>query len=220
MPVKETAAMRCFRQLRAEILNGSIAPGTRLTLRPTAERLGVAHNTVGEALHYLEKEDLVELEPRVGAKVRARDFESLRSDYILRFALETESVRRVAEQRDTLVIRHLETLATTVDSFAGTEEFDRAREADTAFHLALAGASGSRALAGSLKALLPRLIVSDQYSLDRPEAAPSHTAIVEKIAAGDAGEAIARIRLHIEDSMHWATTAEREGRRNGTIQSG
>ncbi|KOV54714.1 hypothetical protein ADL00_29725 [Streptomyces sp. AS58] len=56
--------------LRADILSGKLAPGEQLPgQRELGEKLGVAPNTVAQALRLLEKEGLVETAPRRRSRV-------------------------------------------------------------------------------------------------------------------------------------------------------
>ncbi len=82
--------------LRAEILNGTSAPGALLAESAVAKRLGVSRVPVREALFALEREGLVEFSPTGRAFVKAltpQDFEEL---YVLRLALEPLASRLAA----------------------------------------------------------------------------------------------------------------------------
>jgi DNA-binding GntR family transcriptional regulator len=74
--------------LRAGILSGELAPGSRLVVADLAERYGVSPTPLREALRRLAAEGLVEWLPQRGARVATatrRDAEDL---YELRLALE------------------------------------------------------------------------------------------------------------------------------------
>jgi DNA-binding GntR family transcriptional regulator len=62
-----------FNHLHAEIVNGSLPPGTRLDLDAVAEELDVSRTPVREAMLRLESEGLVERSPYRGAIVAAID---------------------------------------------------------------------------------------------------------------------------------------------------
>ena len=61
-----------WKALRSAILDGSIAPGTRLRQDQVAVRWGVSSTPVREAFRRLEAEGLVELLPHRGVIVRER----------------------------------------------------------------------------------------------------------------------------------------------------
>ncbi|HEY8462861.1 MAG TPA: GntR family transcriptional regulator [Bacillota bacterium] len=69
-----------YKVLRKEILEGKLAPGTRLTEMQLAERFNMSRTPVREALARLRNEGLVSLAPGVGLIVREvslRDMEEL-----------------------------------------------------------------------------------------------------------------------------------------------
>ncbi|MBM7095175.1 GntR family transcriptional regulator [Bacillus sp. H-16] len=53
-----------FKQIRKEILNQQLRPGEKLSEAELADRLGISRTPVREALHKLELEGLVEIQPR------------------------------------------------------------------------------------------------------------------------------------------------------------
>lgn len=196
---------QAFLELRSQILSGKIEAGTRLTLRPIARELGVGMNAVGEALRALEHEGLVEMEPKVGAKVRTRDLTAIRADFILRIALECEAARQCAARAEPGSLRVLEQLAAKVDALVQEGgDLEAAREADRQFHRAVVRFSEVPSLEAALLPLLPRLVVLDQSV--QPEAefpAASHKRLVEAMREGE-DQAAAAMREHIQDALHWA----------------
>ena len=56
-----------YEQLKNQILEGKIAPGTRMMEVNLAEEMGVSRTPVREAIRKLEKDGLVVIEPRRGA---------------------------------------------------------------------------------------------------------------------------------------------------------
>ncbi|MGL4443996.1 MAG: GntR family transcriptional regulator, partial [Alsobacter sp.] len=58
-----------YEHLREQIVNGTYAPGQRLTLADLAADLGLSHMPVREALLTLEREGLLESEPHKGMRV-------------------------------------------------------------------------------------------------------------------------------------------------------
>lgn len=67
----QTLWERVYLQLKQEILEGHVAPGTVLQEVPLAESLGVSRGPVREALGRLASEGLVTVTPRRGAVVAA-----------------------------------------------------------------------------------------------------------------------------------------------------
>lgn len=56
-----------YEQLKFQILTGKITPGTRMMEVELAEEMGVSRTPVREAIRKLEKEGMVNIEPRRGA---------------------------------------------------------------------------------------------------------------------------------------------------------
>jgi DNA-binding GntR family transcriptional regulator len=85
--------------LRDRILNGDLAPGTRLIERSIVEQYDVARVSVRSALARLAAEGLVVTESHRGSRVATMDDESLRDLFALRTALEVEAARIALEER-------------------------------------------------------------------------------------------------------------------------
>ncbi len=69
--IKEHKPLRdlVYEEMRIQIMNGKIRPGTRLMEVELAEEIGVSRTPVREAIRKLEKEGLVVIEQRRGAYV-------------------------------------------------------------------------------------------------------------------------------------------------------
>ncbi len=69
--IKEHKPLRelVYEEIRIQIMNGNIRPGTRLMEVDIAEEIGVSRTPVREAIRKLEKEGLVSIEQRRGAYV-------------------------------------------------------------------------------------------------------------------------------------------------------
>ena len=86
--------------LRAGILSGELAPGSRLVVADLADRYGVSPTPLREALRRLAAEGLVEWLPQRGARVASatrRDAEDL---YELRLALEPVALGQSIAEAD------------------------------------------------------------------------------------------------------------------------
>lgn len=83
--------------IRRRILDGSLEPGQRLTLRTIADELGVSFIPVREALRTLESQGLVVARPGRSTVVAQLSREELHSIYRLRLRIEPEIAYRACE---------------------------------------------------------------------------------------------------------------------------
>ena len=136
-------ARQAFVELREQILDGRLPPGSRLTLRPIAKSLGVNVGAVSEAVRELVHEQLVDFEPNYGARVKKLDLETMRSQHVLRIAIECEAIRRCTDRLNARSLEELERMAEEVDRLVDVEErLSEARRSDLQFHLKIADLSG------------------------------------------------------------------------------
>lgn len=96
-----TASERVAAYLRTAILDGTIAPGTRIRQEEIADRLGASRLPVREALRMLELEGLTALEVNKGARVPKIDAHEFDLIYKMRERLEPlaliESIPRLGD---------------------------------------------------------------------------------------------------------------------------
>jgi DNA-binding GntR family transcriptional regulator len=85
-----------YRQLKADIEAGVLAPGTPLAELALVERTGASRTPVREALRRLAAEGLADLVPRQGARVSRVSPRSVRDLFDFRTLLEPEAMRQVA----------------------------------------------------------------------------------------------------------------------------
>jgi DNA-binding GntR family transcriptional regulator len=122
-PVAEQIAVR----LAGAITTGLVQAGQRLLEKDISAMLRVSRAPVREALRILERERLVEFQPRRGALVTAPDAKDMRDIYVVRSALYAIFLRRLMEQRpadmEAVFSRHMPALDKaeaegSVDAFA------------------------------------------------------------------------------------------------------
>jgi len=95
---RATLTSKIEEALRADIVDGVLPAGARLTAAELTERYAVSPTPLREALQRLAAENLVDLDPRLGATVARISRAHLRDTYHVRGVLESlavaESVRR------------------------------------------------------------------------------------------------------------------------------
>ncbi|MGQ7312790.1 GntR family transcriptional regulator [Microbacterium arabinogalactanolyticum] len=189
-------------QLRAAIQSGELLPGERLVERRLAERLGVSHIPVREALTRLAEERLIVREPRRGARVAeltAQDLEEISS---LRIVLEQFMAIRVQERWSDESAKRLQDILDAMEA-APIGDMDEVLRQDRAFHEALADLSEHRfvtELSSQLRGRIAGFIQAANAALPPAEQAEhvrSHRLIYEAIAGGDPEAVRAVIAAHV-----------------------
>jgi DNA-binding GntR family transcriptional regulator len=198
-------ARQAFVKLREQILDGRLPPGSRLTLRPIAKSLGVNVGAVSEAVRELVHEQLVDFEPNYGARVKKLDLETMRSQHVLRIAIECEAIRRCTDRLNARGLDELDRMAEEVDRLVDVEErLSEARQADLQFHLKIADLSGVPSLVYVLRSChLVRLLAIESASslLAVQIANRTHVELVDAIRSRDPDVAESAMREHCERSL-------------------
>lgn len=188
--------------IRQALMAGDMVPGQRLIEQELAETFHATRSSVREALQDLAAEDLVELIPRRGARVRVVSIEEAIQITECRTSLESLCARRAAE------------LATAEQRGELRDIGDRMREAvaegalhtysalNRQLHEVVVELSGQQ-VASRLLERLNGQMVRYQFRLalrpGRPtQSLPQHLAIIEAIVGGDATAAESAVRAHLE----------------------
>jgi DNA-binding GntR family transcriptional regulator len=129
-----TASITIRDRIRDDIVAGSLALGSRLTLDLLASRYSVGHMPVREALRQLEGEGLVVLAPNRGARVRAVDVAFARNIFDLRIAIEAMLARHAAERISRDQLARLEAIQSKYEAHARKRDFDSLLGVNREFH--------------------------------------------------------------------------------------
>ena len=223
--------------LLREVVQGRLRPGDHLVTRALADRFGVSHTPIREALIALAGIGVVDLLPNRGAVVRPVSPDEVREICQVRRALECEAVRGACGRIDPAE------LSVLGEAFRGmiarTSPFpanviEEARAADNRLHDLVAASSGNAFLAkeiGRLKILFRAfrdvawLKEEEHNEYQRvAEEAREHLAIVEALLAGDRRSAVKAMSEHImSGSRYWCRTLPEAKtaapRANGRIDS-
>lgn len=202
---RTTAAQQLAEGLSDLIMSGRFQPGTRLRESAIAADLGVARNTVREAVRILELGGLVRHEVNRGAVVIAPNEENVRALYGARAQLEVAAARQIPKSDASLepVGRALEHLS----SAAETRQVRDIVAADLAFHAAVVGLIGNsridafyRELTTELRFYLTVLSVEDREYASPESIVAEHSHLLSALESGDADLAARAIEKHIADN--------------------
>jgi len=155
-----------YDELRAQILNGRLAPGTHLVEGALAKTFGVSRSPIREALSQLAYDGLLERHDRA-MRVRILKAEDVLELYEVRIALERAAARAAAERRTDL---DLGRLSGVLDAMleVGEETEPRPKLAH-AFHFALWRASHNDTLVETLEGVHLRVMGLSSTTLHYPK---------------------------------------------------
>jgi DNA-binding GntR family transcriptional regulator len=198
---RTTTAQQLADGLSERILAGAFGPGDRLRESAIAAELGVARNTIREAVRILELTGLVRYEVNRGAVVIAPTPENVEALYTARERLETAAVVRTPSSAQ------LEAITARFDELgkaARTGDLREIVDRDLAFHQAIVAMLDSSRLDEFFAALTKELrfyltVLSRSETPD--EVVAEHEAILDALRAGDRDRAVAEIRAHIGTSV-------------------
>ena len=214
-PRKRARPQQVYERLRELIIDGRLAPGTRIVETEVAARLGVSRTPVRGALQRLQQEGYVVDSPtlqQTRPTVAPLTSDDARELFLLVGALEGLAAFRLASAPPAERTAVAAALTETNDAFAraaAAARPDHARifELDKRFHLGYMQAAGPRVLA--LHATVTpqaeryeRLYVS-MLTAELPRSVVEHRAIVRSIRAGNPPGAQAAVETN------WRNAAER-----------
>ncbi|MCR9195093.1 MAG: GntR family transcriptional regulator [Hyphomonas sp.] len=201
MPLRE----QIYGLVRRAIVTGGLSPGAPINEIEIAERLGTSRTPVREAVKKLEDEGLIDVLAQAGTYVRPINLDVVREAYIIRTALERESVRSAAKRITSDQIQALWDLIDLHSLKVKRSQFEDAIARDDEFHQAIAQVSGY--------AMMWKVIDQTKAQMDRCRllALPSpgagettieqHVAVVDALQAGDADGAVRAMIAHLETSL-------------------
>lgn len=198
---KTTAAQQVANGLSDLILSGRVRPGQRLRESAIAAELGVARNTVREAIRQLERAGLVRVEVNRGVVAISPTRESLSSLYSARLILERSAVENLSSKSSVALIRSV--YDEFIDSVK-SQDVNLIVKNDIAFHTAIVSLLDSQRIeqfyaqiCRELRFYLVYLSLKDNQFLCVEGVVAEHESIMDAIEAGDTQLAKREIERHI-----------------------
>lgn len=203
---RSSLADGAYADIRARILDGRIAPGSRVTVRPIADRLGLSATPIKAALVRLEREGLIASQLHRGFFVPDFGDGDMSEIYQLREALDGMAAALAASFADGAERAvELARLCAEQAEKLSAGDIDGYRRLDIAFHLALWQAGGNSRILRAGEPLLDQMLLSNALSARQPGRGEAslgeHRAIVDAIERGDAAAAELHAREHIRRSQ-------------------
>ncbi|SDX19742.1 transcriptional regulator, GntR family [Saccharopolyspora shandongensis] len=137
------ASQRVAEHLRSMILNGELAPGTRIRQEDVAARLGASRLPVREALRILAAEGLAVLKSNTGAWVSKLDMNECEGIYKIRERIEPLAL---SESVPNLTAGDIARMERIQDEIEDNTDVDRFLLLDRELHLATYAGCGNREL--------------------------------------------------------------------------
>ena len=190
-----------FESLKHSIVRGKISSGEWLVESHIAETLGISRTPVREAIHKLEREGLIERQPRGGFTVLGLERDDIEETFGIRSVLEGYAARLAAVKHNA---QELEQLENKIDEFQNA--LDRKKMSllpaiNTEFHDLLYGLSKSPKLINMINGLRDQIYRYRQMILkERKFASTSnqdHKKMIKYIRRRDAEGAERLVREHI-----------------------
>lgn len=220
--------------LRVDILEGVLRPGQRIRANEMAERYGVSATPLREALQRLAVENLVELDPRLGATVARISEDDLRDVYEMLQLLDGLALERSVERGDEAWIAGIgQSFDVLSQAIAAQEEVTEATPdgvrrrvglqwsaAHWTFHYALYSACDSTWLLRFVRTLHQhseryRMLSMQNVIGQRRDSRHEHEQIMQAAVARDADAAVAALREHLGMTVELLMKALREQRLDG-----
>ncbi|MFI6118259.1 FadR/GntR family transcriptional regulator [Streptomyces sp. NPDC051064] len=213
---RSALADQVIAQLRNQITTGEWPVGSRIPTEPElVEQLGVARNTVREAVRALAHNGLLDIRQGSGTYVVAtselagvmhRRFADADPRHVaeLRSTLESSAARLAALRRTDRDLRQLDALMVRREETWASGDTEAFVAADATLHLAVVAASHNDVLTelyADLNDLLRDYLRDDVGSKLGPQELMDHARLVEAIRAGDAETAAAEAAAHALDCL-------------------
>lgn len=201
--------------LRTDILEGVLAPGHRIRATDMAERYGVSATPFREALQRLAAENLIEIDPRLGATVSSISGADLQDLYEMLELLDCLALERSMERGGSEWIADVEQRFETLAGALVRQESVNATDDETRrllgaelaaahweFHQALYAACGSSWLLRFIAILHDhaeryRMLARQPRAGRRRDSRGEHEIIMLAAQAGHKDAAVAALRQHL-----------------------
>jgi DNA-binding GntR family transcriptional regulator len=199
---RTSLAEEAYEAIRGMILDGRLAPGSRVTVRPIASALDLSPTPIKAALVRLEREGVLESRLNRGFFVPTLSRQDMSDIYDMREGLDGVAVRRAAQSAQRAKIaavlrRSCERQQTCLHK----GDIDGYRAEDLQFHQTLWALSGNDRIRRAGESLQDQMRLGNAVSARRPgrgeQSVSEHLAIVEAISAGDGDGAEKAARHHI-----------------------
>lgn len=194
---------QAYASIRRRILDNAFPPGHQALESELAQELAISRTPVREAMIRLQQEGLVEVIPRHGMRVLPISPNDMAEIYTVLTALECAAAEIVAKRKPSAQeLAPLVRATRDMDRALKASDLDAWAVADEEFHRTLVELAGNRMLEETVANFWDRAHRARMVTLRmRPlpvHSTNEHTALVERLRAGDAKGAVRVNREHRE----------------------
>ena len=198
LPLKEVV----FRVLREAIIQGELAPGSRLLEIQLADQLGVSRTPIREAIQMLRDDGLVEVIPRKGAVVAGITEKQMKDVLEVRIAMEELAIRLCAARISSDKLTELERAEKAFEESIKSGDVNESAICDEKFHSIISESTGNKSLVMLLSAFREQMYRFRVAYLMQKEVhevlISEHNQMIDMIRKGDRDAAAKILRKHID----------------------
>jgi DNA-binding GntR family transcriptional regulator len=191
-------------QLTRAIVEGRLAPGSRIVEAEIARRLGVSRAPVREAARRLERQGVLVARPRYGFVVRSITVQEIDELFQVRISLEQTAIELACEKADAAGLQRLQALVEAMVRDAPNQPQHRRTASDLAFHTMICELSGNahlhRIFFNTQTEMCMIIALIDAVYDDPAVIAATHRPILDALLQRDAAAARDAMRLHLLDA--------------------
>lgn len=191
--------------LRQAIVHLQMSPGAVISEKDLCLEFGVSRTPVREALQRLADEGLVDIFPHSGTYVSRISFTVAEEGFVIRRALEIESVRKAVANISDADIARLKVLIGDMQAILDSNQLNNYLDCDDAFHSAIATISGYPRIWKFITLAKVHLDRMRQLSAPVPGhlavVTEQHDSIVRALANRNADQAELAMRIHLDTSF-------------------
>jgi DNA-binding GntR family transcriptional regulator len=195
---------RVYNHLKQEIFNSQIPEDAILVESRLAEQIGISRTPIREALHFLEKEGLLEIIPRAGYRVRKIDWDEVEEIVEIRKVVEALAAKWAIKRIKREEMEAMKNNLSQSEAAIARGELELFPELDAQFHEILARASRSKRLIDLIQALRSDMLRYRIRSLHRKDTASlalaGHRYIFECVAGRDSKGVQLAVHTHLDDA--------------------
>jgi len=191
-------------QLTRAIVEGRLAPGSRIVEADIARRMGVSRAPVREAARRLERQGVLVARPRHGFAVRTISVQEIDDIFEVRISLEMTAIERACSKADDAGLARLQELVHAMVRDAPTQPQHQRIATDLAFHTLICELSGNahlhRIFSNTQTEMRMIIALCDAVYHDPSGMAETHQPIADALMRRNIEEARAAMRLHLDDA--------------------